>query len=95
LHLAFPHDEDLPSQTPEFRDGPLIPRDVGVKLRQPESFSCLGRGCPMTPFMTMPEAAVNDNDLLESREDKIRGAGEIAAMKAKSKAECVGEPSNQ
>jgi hypothetical protein len=47
-----------------------------------------------TAGMSMPETTVHEKSQTMAGEDKIRGAGEVASVKAKSKSHCMSDSPN-
>jgi hypothetical protein len=78
LQLTFPNYQDSPSQGTKLPLIAKIPFPILDKLLRPELQSGLRN--PSAAWMLMPEAAMHEDNLSQSRKDKVRSPGKIARM---------------
>lgn len=92
--LALPEHKDSPTQIVQGGLVPCVPRHVLLELRRPELNPGLRAiGIP-TPVMPMPETAMNENDGAIPWEYQVWRSRKILPMQAKTKAEPVGDATN-
>lgn len=72
LQFALPHDNDAPTFRFQFPPHLLIPRLIPAHLSRPELRVGLGNCIILAPFVSMPEASMDENDRPVSRQDDIR-----------------------
>ena len=87
FQLAFPYDDDKPALSlhlpPNLLVALLVPGDLGG----PEVRVGLGNSIVGAAFVSMPEAAVNEDDRPVLRQDDIGGSGETFVVQTVSKAQ--------
>jgi hypothetical protein len=64
----------------------IVARHVPIELRLPENCVSLRIGAILAPLMTMPEAAVNENNHSTLRQYDVRFTWKVFAVKAEAKA---------
>lgn len=71
---TLPHDADAPAGPKKL--SPVLPvaADIGLELPLPVRAVGRRRRCALTPFVTVPEAAVYEANRPEPREDEVRPA---------------------
>ena len=72
LQFALPHDDDAPAFRFQLAPHFLVPLLVPAHLRRPELRVGLGNRIILAPFVSMPEASVDENGRPVSRQDDIR-----------------------
>ena len=72
FQFALPHDDDAPSFRFQLPPHLLISLLVPAHLRHPKLLIRLGNRIVLAPFVSMPEAAVDENDRAVSRQDDVR-----------------------
>ena len=72
LQFALPHDDDAPTFRFQLPPHFLISLLVPAHLRRPKFRIRLGNRIVLAPFVSMPEAAVNENDCSVSWQDDVR-----------------------
>src|SRR5882724_2749713 len=82
--LAFPEDQDIPTEHPQLALLYSVSLDVALEFVCPKDFTCLRRGCTITTPMSMPEATVNEYDLSHPWEDQVWCSRKIATVKSKA-----------
>jgi hypothetical protein len=80
LRPALPHGKQRPAVLSQCRTIPRISQPVLPSLVAPEG--CVGCGLdpPVTTTMDVPEAAVNENDFLATRQNDIGLAGQVCSV---------------
>jgi len=89
LHLARPNREYAPAILAQFSDIAFVAGDIAFEFFTPISLAGFRHSCFATPFMTMPETAVNEDAGFVFREDDVGIARQIAAVDAKAVAHPV------
>jgi hypothetical protein len=84
LDLTFPHHQRPPSSFSDRRKLRGVTRDIAPKLLTPKAAVRLWNGCPSASLVLMPEAAVNEDRLLPTRESDIWFSWEIGAMETEA-----------
>lgn len=74
--LAFPHDNDMPTQIAQLQPFFVVAIPVALNLLMPEINITLGQNKIWTPLMTMPEAAVHKDDSAQTRDYNVRSTGQ-------------------
>ena len=74
LQFALPYDDDAPAFRFQLPPHFLVPLLVPAHLRCPELRVRLGNRIVLAPFVSMPEAPVDENDRPVSRQDDIRAS---------------------
>ena len=82
--LTLPDYENPPAEPLQSRFLTRIPDNVGSELRGPKGSPRLGRGGVSTTFVSMPEAAVNENGQTVFREHQVGTTGKVLTVKSKS-----------
>jgi len=94
VDLTLPKHQHLPTIAAQLSLSPLIPRRIPLKLGGPVASS---RRWHSTPSATVqvPETAVDIDDLPQSREDKIGGAGKRANVQAEAVAQRMNQTAHR
>ena len=71
LDVAFPHGQNPPATALECGCNPLVSINIASKFCCPEIRTRCGCGSEATIGMSVPKAAVDEDDRLEAREDQI------------------------
>jgi hypothetical protein len=87
--FAFPEDEDAPSGTAQSGAVAAIAGDVAGALGGPEIGAGGGDNRSIFATVTVPEAAVHEDDGAEPGQHDVRASGEVFAMQAEAVAEGV------
>lgn len=82
LQRALPNGGHPPPEAPKRLHVPLVAIDIAQELLLPELHVGPGRGGVATTFMSMPEAAVNENHRPVLREHEVWGARQLSDMKS-------------
>lgn len=82
LQFTFPDCYDAPALLRQILDRPPVALDRPLKLREPEVRACAGRGGVSAPWMTVPVAAMNEDDGPVARQNEVRLAGQGRRMQA-------------
>lgn len=92
--LAFPYDEHVPTQRPQFPDSPPVSLDVLAELVLP--LGDTGPRCrrPWAAGVPMPEAPVDQDHLAEPREDEIGRTRQVPSVKPEAVAQGVCRSTN-
>ena len=80
--LAFPDDEYGPAQLPQEPPIFRVPPPVSLEFRLPITHSAGGHGAAFPAAMTVPEAAVDENNLPAARKHEIGRAGKLFGVEA-------------
>ena len=80
LQLAFPYDDDEPTLRLQLPPGLLIALLVPGHLLNPEVRVSLGNSIVGATFVSVPKAAVNEDDCVILRQYDIRGTREAAMV---------------
>lgn len=91
LQLALPHVNHPPARLLKLFPFLLVTLNCTSELGGPELCTSLGHGCARTSFMSVPEAAMNEDDSLVFSKDDVRPARKVPHMKAESIARCMKE----
>ena len=89
FQLALPHYSDSPSEAFQRRDVPFVTGSIRFKLGLPKIGVRLRRRCVTTPFVPMPEAAIDKNCRSAPRKNNVWFAGQASVVQAVSVAQCV------
>ena len=84
--LALPHNCHAPIGPHQILNIRRVPQDVRLKFRFPEFRASRGSRAESTAFVSMPEAAMNKADYIESGEYKIRFARKVRSVKPEPQA---------
>jgi hypothetical protein len=87
--LAFPDDQDFPAKFAQLLAVPPVSVSVAFSLASPELRICPGDDSPEGAPMEMPEAAVNEDDLSQPGEHKVRRPWEASAVEPESVSQSV------
>lgn len=82
LQGALPDDRHAPAESMEHLRMAPVASDISLEFLPPEIFIGPGSGCVAAAFMSMPEAAVDENHRTVLRKHKVRGAGQLSDMKS-------------
>ncbi len=83
---ALPDRRDTPACLYKFSSDSAVSCNVRCELRLPEFRSGRGAGCVSTPLVTMPEAAVHEDDCMVLWQHEVRPSGCAGEMKPEAKA---------
>jgi hypothetical protein len=89
--LAFPYDEDAPTQASQRSEVAPISLNVAGKFRVPVVQSRRRRRLARVAGVAVPEAAVDLDRLAEPREHEIGLAGQVAPVQAESISQSVNQ----
>lgn len=87
--LTFPYHEHVPAKRSQCCCVPPVAGDVGVEFAQPELTSGLWHDRIEAFFVSMPEAAVDENHSLEPRKGEVRLAWQIRPPERETETESV------
>lgn len=82
LQRALPDGGDTPAKSPERLRVSPVTIDIFLELLLPEHLVGSRSGGIATAFVSMPEAAVDENHRTVLRKHKVRGAGQLSDMKS-------------
>lgn len=85
LELALPHLDDVPTHAAQLEAFGKVALAVALNLGLPEVGTGLGKDKVAAAFMTMPEAAVHEDDGAVLAEHDVGGAGQAADVDAETK----------
>ncbi len=92
-HLAFPDSQHRISHSPKPAAGSLIAPPIALQLRQP-LLPPRRRHAATPAAVHVPEAAGDEDHLLQPREHQVRRAGQVANVQAITVTHRVDEPPN-
>lgn len=96
LNLALPDDEHPPAELVQGALVAAVARAVAPQLDRPPGPVRPWDGRSATSDVPVPEAAVDEDDGSEARQDDVRSAGKGHRMKPEAQAGCVqGSPDGQ
>jgi hypothetical protein len=81
LGLALPNHQDAPTGVPQGALDPFVPGRVALQLLDPVGPARGGKAAAATT-VHVPEAAADEDDLAQTREDQIGVAGERMGVQA-------------
>lgn len=87
--LALPHHQDAPAPATQLALHTYIPNSVARELGLPERSVGPWVVGQFAPAVSVPKAAVDEDDLPKAGERQIRHARKIASVEAESKAESM------
>lgn len=70
--LAFPHDENTPTEATQPRPDLLVSFGISRQFGLPKHDAGFGHPLPISATMTVPEAAMNENDCPPGSKDNVR-----------------------
>lgn len=85
LHGAFPDDGHAPAKSVKLFHMASVAIDICLEFLPPKIFIGLGGGCVAATFMSVPEAAVNENHRSAFWEHKVGRAWQFPHMESISK----------
>lgn len=88
--LAFPDGEELPAEAAEGSAGAFVAGGVALDFGEPV-IAAGGWDAAGSAGVGVPEAAVDEDDFFESREDEVGRAGEVFGVESVAEAEGVDE----
>ena len=91
-YLTFPNNEAVPSQSPQFPFMLGVPGDIPLQFGQPISLIRARRS--LDALVLMPEASVNEYDLLPHRKHQVWLSGKVRAVKSETVAERMHQTAN-
>lgn len=95
LQFTLPHYHYRPTHFAEIALDPAIPVHICTEFLLPKSGICRGGRGEATIFVTVPEAAVDENDLAARREDQIGLAGKVFGVQTEAVTHPVDEAANR
>jgi len=90
--LAFPHNQELPTEFSQSALTTQIAETVCAQLRPPEIEPGFWQTAIPAAGMSMPETAVHEDHLSRFRKHNVRAAGQIGFVEPISKAETPQKP---
>jgi len=84
---ALPKDENVPAECMKAFEVPTVTGQGALKLLPPERHVLPGHGTSAAPPMSVPEASMNQNDLLSAGKDEIGLAWKVGPVKPVSVAQ--------
>ena len=94
LQVAFPHGEDAPAFASKALLVAAVPQPIPVELFLPEDAIGLWHHCKFAVRVLVPEAPVNKNHDVKSRQNDVGPSGQVANVQSKSKSLGMEKPSN-
>jgi hypothetical protein len=91
---TFPHGQNTPAPLAQSVHRPEIAFHISRNFRMPEIRAGCGQPKQMAP-VTMPEAAVNEDDSSTTWKDEIRAARQIPSMETETEAARVKAPTQE
>jgi len=93
--LAFPDDDDDEAEADEFLHPTSVPLAVGCELGEPEIPVSLRNGGLPTAFVSVPEAAVNEQSPPSAAIGQIGRAGEIPIVRPEPMTQRMDDPTDR
>lgn len=85
LYFTLPCNENSPTHRLEFAVIPLVPSNVCTKFIFPPFFSCFWKRRLPTSWMSMPEAAIDEDSKAITGQRKVRGSRKVSPMNTVTK----------
>jgi hypothetical protein len=89
---ALPNGCDAPPSFKKLSKDCFVPSDIRFELRPPEVLASRWGGGVATPFVTMPETAMHEDDGAILRENKVRSSVDFLAVEPESETVRVQRP---
>jgi hypothetical protein len=92
--FTLPYNKNMPAESAQLSTDLLIPFHVLLKFALPETRTRFRRVCKPAPWMTMPEAAVHEDDCSVTCQHNIRTTRKVTPVETKAEAKPVQERTN-